>query len=80
LRFSWPSPAGFQRRGNRRLRPGEHGLHAAVAAVAHPALEGKTLGRVLDERAEADALDAAMNDDTPHDHPISPVSAGRAAQ
>ena len=78
MAVAWPSPAGLQRCGNRLLRPREHRLDSAIAPVAHPALEAEALRRVLDKRAEADALHAAVDDDVPHDHPISPVSAGRA--
>jgi hypothetical protein len=79
LRVARPVPTGLDHGFDRLLRTCEHGFHAAIVAVAHPAFELVRVRAALHEGAIADALNAAANNDMADDvHAISPVSVGRA--
>ena len=76
-----PATAGFDRGRHRLLRPREHGLDRAVAAVAHPPLQPGLERRMLHEGAEADTLDPAAERHVARDtlaHAMAPVSIARA--
>jgi hypothetical protein len=55
------------------IRPGEHGFYRSIATIAHPAIQVSLHRMVLDEGAEADALNPSANGDVLDDARIAHV-------
>ena len=69
MRYGFDMGGGRSQRGEReelrrrRVRPGDHRLHRAVAAIAHPAGKMQPSRLARDEDAIADILNAPFDDD-----------------
>ena len=81
-----PACQGLCQRRDRRLTPLRYNFHRSIVQIAGHAMEGQSLRLPCDEPPEADALHAAMDQESPCDHggpapsnPCSPTSGTKRA-